>query len=69
MRLRLRVREVAIEKGFSMGKLERAAGLSHPTVRDVWRKPDEKDISLSTLAKLATALGVHAYELFEEIPD
>ncbi len=68
MRLRLRVREVAQEKGFSMGKLERAAGLSHPTVRDVWRIPD-RDITLSTLARLATALGVHTWELYEEVPD
>ncbi len=51
-----------------MGKLERAAGLSHPTVRDVWRIPD-RDITLSTLARLATALGVHTWELYEEVPD
>jgi lambda repressor-like predicted transcriptional regulator len=68
MRLRLKVKEVAEEKGFSMGRLERLANLSHPTVRDIFRNP-YKEVTTTTLAKLATALGVPVCALYEEVPD
>lgn len=68
MKLRLRVKEIAEQKGMSMGKLERLADLSHPTVRDIFRDP-YKEVTSTTLAKLATALGVPVADLFEEVPD
>ena len=68
MKLRLRVREIAQQKGMSMGKLERLADLSHPTIRDIFRNP-YKEVTTTTLAKLATALGVSVSDLFEEVPD
>ena len=68
MKLRLRVKEIAEQKGMSMGKLERLADLSHPTVRDIFRDP-YKEITTTTLVKLATALGVPVADLFEEVPD
>ncbi|GHO93846.1 hypothetical protein KSF_038940 [Reticulibacter mediterranei] len=68
MRIRLRVKEIAEQKGYSMGKLERLADLSHPTIRDIFRNP-YKEVTTTTLAKLATALDVHISELYEEIPD
>ena len=68
MKLRLRVREIAEKKGISMGKLERLADLSHPTIRDIFRNPF-KEVTTTTLAKLATALGVSVSDLFEEVPD
>ena len=68
MKLRLRVREIAEQKGISMGKLERLADLSHPTIRDIFRNPF-KEVTTTTLAKLATALGVSVSDLFEEVPD
>ena len=68
MKLRLRVREIAQHKGISMGKLERLADLSHPTIRDIFRNP-YKEVTTTTLAKLATALGVSVSDLFEEVPD
>ncbi len=68
MKLRLRVREIAQQKGISMGKLERLADLSHPTIRDIFRKP-YKEVTTTTLTKLATALGVSVSDLFEEVPD
>lgn len=68
MKLRLRVREIAQQKGMSMGKLERLADLSHPTIRDIFRNP-YKEVTTTTLAKLATALGVPVSELFEEVLD
>ena len=51
-----------------MGKLERLADLSHPTIRDIFRNPF-KEVTTTTLAKLATALGVSVSDLFEEVPD
>ena len=68
MKLRLRVKEIAVQKGFSMGKLERLADLSHPTVRDIFRDP-YKEVTTTTLTKLATALNVPVSDLFEEVPD
>ena len=68
MKLRLRVREIAQQKGMSMGKLERLADLSHPTIRDIFRNP-YKEVTTTTLAKLATALHVPVSDLFEEVPD
>jgi len=62
------VREIAEQKGISMGKLERLADLSHPTIRDIFRNPF-KEVTTTTLAKLATALGVSVSDLFEEVPD
>ncbi len=68
MKLRLRVREIAQQRGISMGKLERLADLSHPTIRDIFRNP-YKEVTTTTLTKLATALGVSVSDLFEEVPD
>ena len=66
--LRLRVKEIAEQRGMSMGKLERLADLSHPTIRDIFRNP-YKEVTSTTLAKLATALGVPVSDLFEEVAD
>ena len=68
VKLRLRVKEIAEQKGLSMGKLERLADLSHPTVRDIFRDP-YKEVTTTTLVKLATALGVRVADLFEEVSD
>ena len=68
VKLRLRVKEIAEQKGLSMGKLERLADLSHPTVRDIFRDP-YKEVTSTTLVKLATALDVPVADLFEEVSD
>jgi transcriptional regulator with XRE-family HTH domain len=68
VKLRLRVKEIAEQRGMSMGKLERLADLSHPTIRDIFRNP-YKEVTSTTLAKLATALGVPVSNLFEEVAD
>ncbi len=68
VKLRLRVKEIAEQRGMSMGKLERLADLSHPTIRDIFRNP-YKEVTSTTLAKLATALGVRVSDLFEEVAD
>jgi hypothetical protein len=57
VKLRLRVKEIAAQKGFSMGKLEPLADVSHPTVRDIFHDL-YKEVTTTTLTKLASALGV-----------
>ncbi len=66
--VRLRVREIAEQKGISRGKLSRLSDLSYPTVRDIWNDP-YRDVSVSTLEKLAKALGVSTAELIEDVPE
>lgn len=62
---RLVVRELAMAKNFSMAKLEREAHLDRQTARRLWRNPSY-NARPATLEKVATALGVHASELFRE---
>ena len=68
MMLRLRVKEVAQEKEMSMGKLSRVADVAYRTVKLIYSDP-YRDVSLSTLVKLAGALGVSVVDLIEELPD
>lgn len=65
MRVRLRVKEIAKEKHISMGKLQRDADLAYNTVRRIFKDP-YYITTTDTLAKLATALGVHVADLIEE---
>jgi transcriptional regulator with XRE-family HTH domain len=64
--IRLRVKEVAEEKGLSMAKLARKADIDFKTVQRIFHDP-YRDISLSTLDKLATALEIPANNLIETI--
>lgn len=66
--IRLRVKEVAQQKGVSQGKLARKADISTTSLRPIFRSP-ETNIELITLNKLANALGVDARELIEYTPD
>ncbi len=68
MAVRLRVKEVAKEKGFSMGKLQRDADVAYNTVKRMYKNPYHV-ITTETLGKLAKALGVSLGELIEEVPD
>jgi lambda repressor-like predicted transcriptional regulator len=61
------VKEVAKEKGFSMGKLQRDADVANNTVKQMFKDPYYITIT-ETLGKLAKALGVSPGELIEEVP-
>jgi len=65
--IRLRVKEVAQEKGYSLGKLSRASDVAYNTVKAIYRNP-YKEVTTTTLNKLAAALGVPASELIEDEP-
>lgn len=62
---RLRVREIAEAKGVGIAKLSRQADLSIVTIRRIWRNPHH-DIALSTLEKIAAALGVSVTALIDD---
>lgn len=64
--IRLKVKEVAEEKKMSMAKLARRADIDFKTVQCVFHDP-YRDISLSTLDKIAIALGVPPNDLIEAV--
>lgn len=66
--IRLRVKEVAQEKGFSQGRLSRVANIDENTLKRIYRDP-YAIITTETLNKLARALGVPSSELIEDVPD
>jgi DNA-binding Xre family transcriptional regulator len=66
--IRLKVKEIAEAKGFNQSSLSRASDVHFTTVKRIFRDP-YKEVTTTTLAKLAKALGVHFCDLIEELPD
>jgi len=66
--IKLRVEEVAKQRGISMRKLSRTAGIAYNTLRTIYRNPYRR-ITTDTLEKLAKALNVPTAELIEDVPD
>jgi DNA-binding Xre family transcriptional regulator len=65
---RLRIKEVAISKGFNQSSLSRAANISFTTIKKIWRNP-YYEINIVTLHKIARTLGVSTSDLIEDIAD
>jgi DNA-binding Xre family transcriptional regulator len=66
--IRLRVKEVATEKGISMTRLSRLADTNYKTIKAIFDNPF-REVTTTTLNKLAKALQVSVSDLFEEVPD
>lgn len=66
--VRLRVKEIAEQKGFNQSSLSRAADISFNTVKRIYRDP-YKEVTTTTLERIAKALGVSIADLIEELPD
>ena len=66
--MRLRIKEVAAEKGVSMTKLSQRSEVAYNTVRKLFRDP-YAEVTLSTLRRLADVLGVSTKDLIEDVPD
>jgi DNA-binding Xre family transcriptional regulator len=64
--IRLRVKEVAEEKGMSMRKLASRAGIAYNTLRTLYRNP-YRQVTTTTLEKLAYALDTSVINLIEEV--
>ena len=65
--LRLKVKEIAEAKGFNMSSLSRTADISFNTVKRIFRDP-YREVTTTTLDKLAKALDVTVADLIEDIP-
>jgi DNA-binding Xre family transcriptional regulator len=66
--VRLRVKELAQERGISMSKLSRIADVSYKTIQQMYRYPDH-GFNSKTLERVAKALQVEMGDLFENVPD
>jgi DNA-binding Xre family transcriptional regulator len=66
--VRLRVKEVAQEKGISQGKLSRSSDVDIKTLQKIYRYPTSI-VTTETLDKLAKALRVSVRDLIEDVPD
>lgn len=66
--LRLRIKEVAEQKGVSMTKLSYRSEVSYNTIKSYYHDP-YRPFSSATLERIARALDVSPLELLEYIPD
>ena len=66
--LRLRVKELAEERGFNMSTLSRASDVSFTTIKRYFKKPYSY-ATTDTLEKIALTLGVEVGDLVERVPD
>ena len=64
---RLKVKELAEQRGMTQSKLMRMADLNMKTVQGLYREPYRLNVAYLTLEKVAKALGVSIGELFEEV--
>ncbi len=68
MKIRLKVKEIAEEKGFNQSSLSRKANVDFKTIQRLFRDP-YRDISISTLVKIAKALKIDINGLLEVISE
>jgi transcriptional regulator with XRE-family HTH domain len=66
---RLRIRELAEQRGMTQSKLMRMADLNMKTVQGLYREPYRINVAYLTLEKIAKALDVTIDELFEDVED
>ena len=66
--IRLKIKEVAQQKGYSMSRLSRESNMAYKTIQTIWRDPYH-EVTTTTLNKLARTLGVNPSELIEYIPE
>jgi transcriptional regulator with XRE-family HTH domain len=64
---KLRVQEVAKEKGFNIMSLARETKLDIRLVRRYWHN-QVNSVSLTALDEMAAVLGVHFFDLFDTAP-
>lgn len=66
--IRLRVKEVATQKGLSQNKLSRRADVDIKVIRRMFQHPTESFTTI-VLDRVAQALEVDVRELLESIPE
>ncbi len=68
MPVRLKVKEVAEQKGMSQRQLSLRSGITIKNVQKIFRRPTS-NVTTETLDKLARVLGVDASELIESVEE
>lgn len=66
--VRLKIRELAQQKGVSQGRLSRISDVDIKTIKRIYRDP-LTIVTTETLGKIAKALQVDASELIESVAD
>ncbi len=66
--VRLKVKEIALAKGFNQSTLARAANVDFKTVKRIFQNPS-RDVPISTLTAIAKALGVTVNDLIDDALD
>ena len=66
--IRLRVKEVAMSKGYNMSSLSRATDISFTTIKRLWTKP-YSGVNINTLSKIAKVLNVSISDLAKEVQE
>ncbi len=66
--IRLKIKEVAQQKGYSMSRLSRESNMAYKTIQTIWRNPYH-EVTTTTLNKLARTLGVDPSALIEYEPE
>jgi DNA-binding Xre family transcriptional regulator len=66
--IRLKIKEVAQQKGYSMSRLSRESNMAYKTIQTIWRDPNH-EVTTTTLNKLARTLGVDPSDLIEYLPE
>ncbi len=66
--IRLRIKEVAQQKGISMTRLSQRSEISYNTVKTFFRDP-YRPINTDVLERIAKVLGVPPLDLLEDVPD
>lgn len=68
MAIRLKVREIAEQKGYNISTLSRKADVGLSTVRRLWHD-SYRHVDFDVLERLAKALEVPVTALIEDVPD
>jgi len=66
--IRLRVKEIAQQKGISMTRLSRLADTNYKTIKAIFDDP-YREVTTTTLDKIATALEVPVTDLIEDVKE
>ena len=66
--LRLRIKEIAQQKGLSMNMLSHRSEVSYNVIKECYRNP-YRPMSTETINKIAKALQVPATNLFEDVSE
>ena len=66
--IRLKIREVAQAKKMSRTRLSRLADTNYKTINALWNDP-YREVTTTTLDKIAKALAVPVTDLLEQVPD